>query len=59
MKAQTRKALQDYVDKFGKAYEYDPKIKNSQESALVAEIEEAMKKRRVKKVAEVVDLSDV
>jgi len=44
MKAKTLEALKAYAEKYGKAYTFDPKIRNSEENALVAEIAEAMKK---------------
>lgn len=51
MKANTWQALNIYKEKFGKDWEADlSKIKNSEEAALVAEIEEAMKKKTRKKV---------
>lgn len=42
MKVETYRALNAYFEKFGKTYEYNPKIKHSEEPTLVAEIEKAL-----------------
>ena len=61
MKAETWQALRHYKEKFGKDFEMDiSKIKNSEESALIADIREAMKKPvRKKRTADIQITGDI